>query len=172
MKIARKRFIGLLLMLLALFVGVASAYVYETGNITVTQTVKNIATITVQNSVLGEIEEGQSIAYTKATVASLGNILSLATTKANVVLDFASNLNTLSTYYSEYTITVKYANAVNGRSVGDVLTTISIGSPNPTGVTLAAIATYQFDFEITTTALSVNSDQATSATITVTAESV
>jgi hypothetical protein len=171
MKIARKRFTGLLLLLLALFVSVVSAYVYETGTITVTQTVKNIATITVQNSALGNIEEGQTIAYTKATVASLGNILSLTTTKANVVLHFASNVNTLNTYYSAYTITVKYANAVNGHSVGDVLTTISIASPNPSGVTLAAIADYQFDFEITTTALSVSSDQATSATITVTAES-
>jgi hypothetical protein len=166
-----KRAIAISFLLLTLLVIGVSAYVYETGNIAVTQTVKNIATLTVQNSALGNIEEGQTIAYTKGTVSSLGNILNLTTTKASVVLHFASNVNTLSTYYSTYTITVKYAVAVNGHAVGDVLTTISIATPNPTGVTLAAAATYQFDFEITTTALSVSSDQATSATITVTAES-
>ncbi len=171
MVVTRKRIIGLSLLLLSLLVGAVSAYVYETGTIAVSQTVKNIATITVQNSALGNIEEGQTITYTKATVSSLGNILNLTTTKASVVLHFASNVNTLNTYYSTYTITVKYANAINGHVVGDVLTTISIASPNPTGVTLAAIGAYQFDFEITTTALSVSSDQATSATITVTAES-
>jgi hypothetical protein len=171
MAVSRKSVIGLSLLLLAVLVGAVSAYVYETGTITVTQTIKNIATLTVQNSALGNIEEGQTITYTKGTVSSLGNILNLTTTKASVVLHFASNVNTLNTYYSTYTITVKYANAVNGHAVGDVLTTISIATPNPTGVTLAAIASYQFDFEITTTALSVSSDQATSATITVTAES-
>jgi hypothetical protein len=167
----KRRAIGLSMLIIALLIGVVSAYVYETGTITVTQTIKNIATLTVQNSALGNIEEGQTITLTKGTVSSLGNAVSLTTTKASVVLHFASNLNTLNTYFSAYTVTVKYANAVNGHAVGDVLTTISIATPNPTGVTLAAIAAYQFDFEITATALSVSSDQVTSATITVTAES-
>jgi hypothetical protein len=167
----RKRAIGISLLLLTLSVALVSAYVYETGNIAVTQTIKNIATLTVQNSGLGNIEEGQTITYTKGTVSSLGNILNLTTTKASVVIHFASNVNTLNTYYSTYTITVKYAVAINGHVVGDTLTSMTIASPNPTGVTLAAIGAYQFDFEITTTALSVSSDQASQATITFTAES-
>jgi hypothetical protein len=167
----KKRAIGISLLLMTLSVALVSAYVYETGTIAVTQTIKNIATLTVQNSALGNIEEGQTIAYTKATVSSLGNILNLTTTKTGVVLHFASNVNSLSTYYSTYTITVKYAVAISGHSVGDILTTITLASPNPTGVTLGVAGAYQFDFEITTTALSVSTDQATSATITVTAES-
>ena len=106
-----------MLLLSLLIVGV-SAYVYETGNIAVTQTVKNIATLTVQNSALGNIEEGQTIAYTKATVSSLGNILNLTTTKDNVYLHFNSDVDSLSTYYSTYTITVKYA-AVGAGSTHD-----------------------------------------------------
>jgi hypothetical protein len=167
----KKRAIGISMLIIALMIGIVSAYVYETATITATQTIKNIATLTVQNSALSNIEEGQTLTLTKTQVSSLGNAVSLTTTKASVVLHFASNLNTLNTFYSAYTITVKYANAVNGHAVGDVLTTMSIATPNPTGVTLAAVAAYQFDFEITATALSVSSDQVTSATITVTAES-
>ncbi len=49
----RKRAIGISMLTIALLIGVVSAYVYETGNVAVTQTVKNIATLTVQNSALG-----------------------------------------------------------------------------------------------------------------------
>lgn len=167
----RKRAVGISLLLLALLVSVVSAYVYETGTISVTQTVKNIATLTVQNSALGDIEEGQTIAYTKATVSSLGNIFNLTTTKTGVVLHFDSNVNLLSTYYSTYTITVKYAVAISGHSVGDTLTTMTPAFPDPTGITLGVAGDYRFDFEITTTALSVSADQPTTVTIVVTAES-
>jgi hypothetical protein len=167
----RKRVIGISLILLTVLVAGVSAYVYETGTIAVTQTVKNIATLTVQNSALGNIEEGQTIAYTKATISSLGNILNLTTTKTGVVLHFASDVNSLSSYYSTYTITVKYAVAISGHTVGETLTTMTLASPNPTGVTLGVAGDYRFDFEITTTALSVSSDQATSASVVVTAES-
>src|SRR3990170_9143901 len=105
----RKRVIGVSLLLLSLLVVVVSAYVYETGNISVTQTVQNIATLTVQNSALGNIEEGQTIGYAKGNLSSLGNILNLTTTKNNVYLHLDSNVNLLSSYYSTYNITVKYA---------------------------------------------------------------
>jgi hypothetical protein len=167
----RKRTVGISLLIIALLVGVVSAYVYETGTIAVTQTIKNIATLTVQNSALGNIEEGQTISYTKATVSTLGNILNLTTTKTGVVLHFDSNVNLLSTYYSTYTITVKYAVAISGHTVGETLTTMTLASPDPTGITLGVAGDYRFDFEVTTTALSVSSDQATSVSIVVTAES-
>ena len=48
---------------------------------------------------------------------------------------------------------------------------MTLASPDPAGVTLAAIGAYQFDFEITATALSVASDEGTLAMIVVTAES-
>jgi hypothetical protein len=169
----RKRHVIASLLLLTLTFSIVAAYVYETGNISITQTVKNIATLTVQNSALGNIEEGQTIAYTKASVASLGNVLTLTTTKDNVYLHFNSDIDSLSSYYSTYTITVKYAavGAGSSHAVGDVACTMTLAAPDPTGVTLDKVGTWRFDFEITTTAKSVSSDQATSVTTVVTAES-
>ena len=169
----KKRAIGISFLLMALLIGVVSAYVYETGNVAVSQTVKNIATLTVQNSALGDIEEGQNIDYTKATVASLGNIFTLTTTKDDVYLHFNSDIDSLGTYYSIYTITVKYAavGASSAHSVGDVACTMTLLAPDPSDVTLDKLGSWAFDYEISTTAKSVSSDQATSATTIVTAES-
>jgi hypothetical protein len=169
----RKRYFIVCVLLLTLTFSIVAAYIYETGNISNTQTVKNIATLTVQNSVLGNIEEGQTIAYTKATVATLGNIITLTTTKDNVYLHFNSDIDSLSSYYSTYSITVKYAAVGEGSShaVGDVACTMTLAAPDPAGVTLDKTGTWIFDFEITTTAKSVSSDQATASTVIVTAES-
>ena len=127
----RKRVVGLSLLLLSLLVVVVSAYVYETGNIAVTQTIKNIATLTVQNSALGNIEEGQTIGYAKGNMSTLGGILNLTTTKDTVYLHLDSNVNLLSAYYSTYTITVKYAavGAGSSHNVNDVACTMTLASP-------------------------------------------
>jgi hypothetical protein len=173
MTLSKKRIVGFAFLLLSLVVVGVSAYVYETGNISVTQTVRNIATLTVQNSALGNIEEGQTLSYTKATVPTLGNILNLSTTKDNVYLHFNSDVDSLSAYYSNYTITVKYAavGASSSHNVGDVACTMTLAAPDPTGVTLDKTGAWRFDFEITTTAMSVSADQPTTVTIVVTSES-
>ena len=169
----RKRLTGALLILLSLVIVSVSAFVYETAQHQVTQTIQEIATITVQNSALGNIEEGETKAYTKATVASLGNIINVTTTKDNVYLHFNSDVDSLSTYYTTYTITVKFAAVSSGSShlVGDTACTMTLASPDPTAVTLDKAGTWRFDFEITTTAKSVSSNQPTTVTIAVTAES-
>jgi hypothetical protein len=169
----KKRVVGFSLLLLSLLVVWVSGYVYETGNIAVTQTVKNIATLMVQNSALGNIEEGQTLSYTKATVSSLGSILNLTTTKDDVYLHFNSDVDSLSAYYSTYTITVKYlaVGAGSSHNVGDVACTMTLAAPDPTGVILDKAGAWAFDFEITTIALSVYADQATTVTIVVTMES-
>jgi hypothetical protein len=151
----------------------ASAYVYETAQHTITQTVQNIATLTLQNSALGNIEEGQTIAYTKATVATLGNIVNLTTTKNNVYIHFDSNVNLLDAYYNTYTITVKYAAVGSGstHTVGQTVCTMTLAAPDPAGVALDVSGAWRFDFEVTTTAKSVAADQPTTVTIAVTAES-
>jgi hypothetical protein len=167
-----KNLLGFLFILLSLSVIAVSAYVYEQAQLHVTQTIKEIATLTVQNSALGNIEEGETKSITKATVPSLGNILNITTTKANVYLHFNSNLDTLTSYYTAYTITVRFAAVPGGNhNVGDTACTMTIGSPDPAAVTLDASGAWRFDFEITTTAKSVSSDQPTTATIVVTAES-
>lgn len=165
--------VGLLSIILAFSVIAVSAFVYETAQHTVTQNIKEIATLTVQNSALGNIEEGETKSYTKATVSSLGNIVNVTTTKDNVYLHFNSDIDSLSTYYTTYTITVKFAAVGSGSShlVGDPACTMSLASPDPSAVTLDKSGTWRFDFEISTTAKSVSSDQPTTATIIVTAES-
>jgi hypothetical protein len=139
----------------------------------VTQTITNIATLTVSNSALGDIEEGQTITYTKAATTSLGNIVSLTTTKDGVYLNFTlSDTAVLTTYYSTYQIVVKFAAIGTGstHAIGDVACTATLGAPNPASVTLDKVGTWSFDFEVTTTAKSVSADQATTATVTVTAQ--
>ena len=162
-----------MLILLSLAIVSVSAFVYETAQHTVNQTIKDIATVTVRNSALGNIEEGETKSYTKADVSSLGNIVNLTTTKDNVYLHFNSDVDSLSTYYSTYTITVKFAAVVSGSSysVGSTACTMTLASPDPTAVTLDKAGAWRFDFEITTTAKSVSADQATTVTIVVTAES-
>ena len=164
---------GVALILLSMVIVSISAFVYETAQQTVSQTVKQIATLTLQNSALGNIEEGETKSYTKATVSSLGNIVNVTTTKDNVYLHFNSDVDSLSAYYSTYSITVKYA-AVGTDSthvVGDIACTMTLGSPDPAAVTLDKAGDWRFDFEIETTAKSVSADQATTVTINVTAES-
>jgi hypothetical protein len=171
--VLKRKAINIAFIAMSMIIAVASAYVYETAQHTITQTVQNIATLTLQNSALGTIEEGQTISYTKATVASLGDIATITTTKDNVYLHFDSDIQALTTYYSTYTITVKYAAVGSGSShiVGQTACTMTIASPDPAAVTLDVDGVWRFDFELTTTAKSVSSDQATTATIVVTAES-
>ena len=160
-------------MLLSILIISVSALVYESAQQTVTQTVQNIATITLNNAALGNIEEGETKSYTKDNAAALGNAISTTTTKNSVYMHLDSDIDSLSTYYTAYTITVKYATVPGGssHSVGQTAATMTIAAPDPTAVTLDIAGSWTFDFEITTTAKSVNSDHATIATMVVTAES-
>jgi hypothetical protein len=172
----RKKLFGVFLILLSMVIVSASAFVYETAQHTVTQTIKDIATLTLQNSALGNIEEGATNFYTKSNASSLGNIVTLTTTKDNVYLHFNSDLDSnssLSTYYATYTITVKFAAVGSGssHSVDEVACTMALGSSDPSAVTLDKLGTWAFDFEISTTAKQVSSDTGTTVTIVVTAES-
>lgn len=169
----KKKIVSLAFILMSITIVAVSAYVYETATSTVSQTIQNIATLTLQNSALGNIEEGQTISYTKATVATLGNIINLTTTKNNVYIHFDSDVDALSTYYSTYSITVKYAAVGTGSThiVGQTACTMTWAAPDPAGVTLDVSGAWRFDFEITTTAKSVSSDQPTTVTIVVSGES-
>jgi len=173
LKIIKKKYKIAALLLCFMSIAAVSAYVYETGQVQVTQTITNIATLTVSNSALGDIEEGQTITYTKADTTTLGNIVSLTTTKDGVYLNFTlSDTSVLTTYYSTYQIVVKFAAIGTGSThvIGDVACTVTLGAPNPASVTLDKVGTWSFDFEVTTTAKSVSADQPTIATVTVTAQ--
>jgi hypothetical protein len=175
LKTIQKRYKILAICLVFIAVAAVSAYVYESGQVLVTQTVKNVATLTISNSALGNIEEGQTIVYTKSDTASLGDIVILNTTKDGVYLNFAlSNTTVLTTYYSTYQIVVKFASvgADSTHTVGTVACTMTLETPNPTSVNLDKAGNWSFDFEITTTAKTVSADQPTTATVTVTSQSI
>ena len=169
----RKSLLGLSLIVLSLAIISVSAFVYESAQQTVTQTVKEIATITLKNSALGNLEEGQTLTKTKTDVPNLGAAITLTTTKASVYLHLSSDLASQSTYYTTYNVVVKIATKPTGgtHSVGETVCTLSLASPNSGAINLDVLGSWTFDFEVTTTAKSVSADQATTVTITVTAES-
>lgn len=172
-QINRQRALGTFFVLLSLLIMAVSAYVYESATQNVTQTIQDVATLTLNNAALGNIEEQETKSYTKTEVPALGNAITTVTYKANVFLHLNSDLDSLSTYYTNYTIAVKCATVPGGSShtVGETVAIMTIASPDPAAVTLDVAGTWTFDFEITTTAKSVSSNQPTSATIVVTAES-
>ena len=166
------RIAGLAFIVLAVLIVTVSAFVYDQAQQTISQTVVNVATVTLKNSALGNIEEGETKSYTKADVANLGAAISLTTSKANVYLHLNSDIDSLTTYYTTYTVTVKYITVPSGQEalIGTTAATMSIASPDPSGFALPAAGSWAFDFELATTAKAVSSDQATTATIVVTAE--
>lgn len=150
-----------------------SAYVYEQSSQTVSQNIVEIATITLKNSDLGNINEGQTQRYTSATVPNLGDAVSITITAENVKLHFNSNLEEYSKAYSTYDINIVLSEKPAGSNlkVGSTVCTLSLSSPNYSSVNLDAIGTYRFNFEITTTANSVDEDTPTNVTIVVSAQS-
>lgn len=170
----RRTLVGLLFIVLSITIASVSAYVYEQATQTVTQTIKEIATLSLQNSALGSIEEGETKSYTKTDVPSLGAIISVTTTKVNVYLHLDSDLDSLSASYATYAITVRFAAVPAGsvlHAVGNVACTLTLALPDYSSIDLDAAGDWSFDFETTTTAQSVNSDTPTTVTIIVTAES-
>lgn len=163
---------GILLLLFSLMITSVSAYVYQQTQMTSTQTNNKVASLTVQSSALGTINEGETKSYTKAAVATLGDAIILTTTDQLVYLLLDSDLDSLSGSYSNYTIVVKFIQ-VQGAiySVGDTAATITLAAPDPAAITLDAIGEWKFDLEVTTTASSVDADTLTTVTIDVYAQS-
>jgi hypothetical protein len=157
--------LGIVLLFLSCSLVSVSAYIYEQNTQNVTQTIKEIATLTLSNSTLGNLEEGQTLLYTPTNQSDLDDIVSITTTKANVYLHFDSNLDTLTDYST-------FSQVQGGTySVGATACTLSLGSPDYSSIDLDAAGTWIFDFEVTTTASTVSADAPSTVTITVSAES-
>jgi hypothetical protein len=166
------KYSGLLFLIFGLMVAGVSAYVYQQATLTVTQTIVEVATITVDSSTLGNINEGETKSYNKTTVASLGDAVTVNIQSQPVYLHFDSDIDSLSGSYGTYNITVKFIEVQGATySVGDIAANMTLASPDPASVTLDATGLWRFDFEITTTANSVNADTPTTVTIVVSAES-
>lgn len=172
MKANGKSLVGVLFLMLSLSIVGVSAFVYEQASQTVTQTIVDVATIALLDSALGSIDEGDTQTYTNVTVASLGDAISITTTKA-VYLHLDSDVDSLSTYYSTYNIVVKFDTVPGGSShtSGQTACTLTLASPDYSSIDLDVAGSWTFNFEITTTVSSVSSDQPTTVTINVSAES-
>ncbi len=170
----RRRTVGPLLIIISMIIISVSAFVYEQASNTVTQSIDEVANITLNQGTLGNIEEGETIFYTASNTSSLNDIISITTSKANVYLHFDTNLNDQSTNYATFQIVVKVGDTLpvaSSNSTGDTTATLTIANPDTTsGVVLDAAGAWTFDFEITTTANSVTTDQATTVNIIVSAE--
>jgi len=166
----KKTTIGLMFIALSLTIVVTSAFVYEQASQTTTQTILEIATITLNDSVLGNIEEGETILYTATNTSAINDVLSITTGKADAYLHIDTDLEGQNSNYATYQIKVIVDSAPG--TLSGTVATLTIGSPDTaSGITLDAAGAYVFDFEITTTANQVSSDQGGTVNITVTAES-
>ena len=148
-----------------------SAFVYQQSTKKITQNIVEISTITLKNSDLGYINEGETKAYTSSEVASLGEAITITTTIAPVYLNFNSDVDSLCGYYSTYNINVLYNTDSHKGTGSETACSMSLTSPDTSDVTLDEVGTWVFDLLIEITADSVDSNTQTSVTITVFAES-
>jgi len=153
-------------MLLSFAILLVTAFVYESQTNNVTQTITEIATITLTQGDLGSIEEGET------KVSTLDQILDVTTGKDDVYLHFDTDLETQGSNYVTYQIDVIVDTAPTGSGVSGTIATLTIGSPDTgSGVALDLTGDWVFDFQVTATAQQVTSDTPTTVTITVSAES-
>lgn len=156
---------------MSLMILVVSAFVYDQASQTTTQTVVNVASISLGNAALGNINEGETILYTPANTSALDNILDITTAATNVYLYFDSDLEGQTTNYDTYQIEVIVSSAPGGSSLSGTIATLTMAAPDTaTGITLDVIGNYVLDFQVTTTAQAVSSNQDTTVNITVTIE--
>jgi hypothetical protein len=165
-----KKIAGLMLILLSFAILLVSAFVYEQQSNTATQTITEVASITLGQATLGNIEEGETIVYTAVTTSAIDDILTVTTGKANVYLHFDTDLDSQSSNYATYQIEVIVDTSPG--SLSGTVATLTIASPDTSsGINLDTAGTYIFDFRITTTAQQVSSNTPTTVNITVSAES-
>jgi hypothetical protein len=164
-----RKMAGLLLVLLSFFIVLVSAFVYDQASQTTTQTITDVASLSISNADLGPIEEGETIVYPTTTPA-LDNILSVTTTKDHAYLYIVTDLDTQSGNYDTYQIEV-IVDTAPGSLSGTVATLTIVNPSTITGIDLDTAGGYTFDFQVTTTAQQVSSDTPTTVNIDVSVES-
>ena len=165
-----KKIAGLMLISLSFIIVLVSAFVYEQQSQNVSQTITEVATITLDAAALGNIEEGETILYTPTNTSALDQILNVTTGKDSVYLHFDTELDGQSGNYATYQIEVIVDTAPG--SLSGTVATLTIASPDTSsGIDLDTAGDYIFDFQITTTAQQVSGDTPTTVQVTVLAES-
>ena len=155
------RFIGFMLVLFCMLIFSVSAFVIDQPY--------NPVTIQLNQALLGNISEGQTLHYTPSNASTLNDILRITTSQANVSLNFDTDLELQIGNYATYQIVVEVSDTIPVGSEfnsGDIVATLTLANPDtPLGIVLDTLGDWTFDFKITTTANSVNVDQGTTVTI-------
>ena len=159
---------GTLLIFVSVLIFSVSAFVFEQPS--------NTVTINLNQGNLGNILEGQTLHYTPSNTSSLDDIICITTNQANVYLHFDTNLEGQISNYDTYQIIVKVGDTIpdgSSNSTGDTTAILTLANPDTaSGVALDAAGEWTFDFEITTTAKSVDSNQASTVDIIVSVDSI
>jgi hypothetical protein len=145
----------------------APSFVYEQKQArAAAQIISENVILILQNSALGNIEEGQTVYYNPINQSELDNIIKI-TSKTHSYLHLDSDLDAQSSRYDAYDIVVKFDTVPPKTShcEGEIACILSLMSPSHSSIDLDAAGDWTFDFEITTTAKSVNSDTSSAVTI-------
>ena len=141
----------------------------------ITEPPSNNITIILNQGILGNINEGQTMFYTPSNTSSLNDIVIMTNTQANISLYLDTDLDAQGDIYATYQIDVKVGDTIpneSNYSTGDTIATLDMANPDTaSGVTLDVAGDWTFDFEITTTANTMSLDQSTIVKITVSVKS-
>ena len=152
------RLIGGILLLFCISIFSVSAFVSEKQS--------NSVSIELNQAILGNIMEGQTVYYTPRNSSSLDQILFIRTVQNNVSLYFDTDLELQNDNYAIYQIVVRVGNTIPYGSnfvPNDIITILSLANPDSVSLTKLDVAgEWTFNFEIINTAKSVTSNQDTS----------
>ena len=167
----KRSYAGISLIVMSLMILAVSAFVYDQASQTTTQTIINVASLSLGNAALGNINEGETILYTPSNTSALDDIVSITTAATNVFLYFDTDLEGQTTNYGTYQIEVEVSSAPGGPGLSGTIATLTMAAPDTaSGITLDAIGDYVLDFQVTTTAEAVSSNEDTTVNITVSIE--
>jgi hypothetical protein len=80
--------VGIAFILLRILIVSASAFIYESAQQTAGQTIVKLTTLTLQNTALGNLEEGETKSYTRTNVARALKTRKLPSPKTGILVHY------------------------------------------------------------------------------------
>jgi hypothetical protein len=147
-----------------------SAFFYQ--QMVSTENITDITTITIKNSDLGEINEGETKNYTSSEIANFREAIKIKTTSEPVYLYLSSDLDSNRFSYSTFKINVHYNTVPPSGTGSGIACSISLDFTNSSYIKLDVAGTWIFDLSADMVANSVDSNIHTTVTIIVSARAV
>lgn len=149
-----------------------SAYVYQQYTQSISQKIIDVVSFTLNNCDLGPLKEGETRIYDDTQIESLKDAIKIQVDDfvSHVDLDIYSNLDQIDELYTTYDIIIKFSDVVGETyTTGDNACTISIRNKDYSSIELDAPGNWSFDFEILTSAKSIDEDTPSSVILNVSA---